>query len=162
MANLEQRIDRQLKAMPEAEKRKLLDTHIGPVIGEPDPEADEKYLRHIVGGMLRDHDERQEAIKSSGIAELERRVKKLEAILGPRGDKLLDVLSEATGKALRGLLKREGYMRHAGTWIEDHTYSKGDCVVAGGATWLAIAAPPKGTKPGAALEWRLIVKGESK
>jgi hypothetical protein len=97
MDNFEQRIDRQLATMKAAEKRKLLDTHIGPVMPghKPDPEDDEIYLRGIVGGMLRDHDAQVEAATSSGVAKLET----------PRQARTLDARTNAgrNRRACRGL-----------------------------------------------------------
>ena len=157
---MEQRINRQIAAMTEAEKQALVDKHIGPIDPghAPDLESDERYLRGIVGDMLRHQDALVEANEKSGVAKLEKRVKALEAILGPGGQHLFEIIAAGIAKAVPDLLKRQGYMRHRGTWTEDQSYSKGDCTVASGATWLAIADPPTGTKPGAGLEWRLVAK----
>jgi len=41
-------------------------------------------------------------------------------------------------------------------------YSKGNCVVCDGATWIALSDVEAGAKPGSALEWRLVVKSEGR
>ena len=161
---MDTRIDRQLATMTTAEKKKLLDTHIGKLMpgSAPDPKGDTAYLRGIVGDMLRNQDALVAANEKSGVAKLEKRVKALEAILGRGGEHLFEIVGAGIAKAVPDLLKRQSYMRHKGTFVEDHEYQKGDCAVANGATWLAIADPPKGTRPGAGLEWRLIAKSEGK
>ena len=162
--NIEQRIERQISAMSEVEKRELLDRHIGAVLPghDADPEADAEYLKGVVADQLRKHDERVEAIEKSGIALLERRVQSLEAILGRGGAKLIGVIAKSVGQvvneAVADTIRSAGFMRHRGTWVEDHDYTKGDCVTTEGATWLALADPPTGARPGKALEWRLIAK----
>jgi hypothetical protein len=166
--DMEQRIDRQLKAMKAAEKKRLLDTHIGPVLsGKPDPEDDERYLRGIIAGQLRDYDERQEAFKESGIAQLLQRVTALEMKPHPGlRKKDLDLIMAAVGKAIADYvaeaIHKSGLMRHMGTWEADKSYGKGACVINDGATWLAIADTSKGARPGKALEWRMIAKGDGK
>ena len=162
--DMEHRIDRQIAALSEADRRKLLDARVGRLLPghDPDPEADEIYLRGIVGEMLRDHDAQVEAAAASGIAELERRVAALESILGPRGDLMFETVGKGIAKVVPDLLKRQGYMRHRGTWVEDQVYGKGDCIIDGGGTWLAVADVPVGARPGKALEWRLVAKGEGR
>jgi hypothetical protein len=162
MMDIEKRIDAHIEGMSAEAKRRLVDTHFPPAPGaKSSDEQDEKYLRFIVSDIIKEHDARVEAHEKSGVAALEARVRKLESILGPRGDTLLSRISEQIGKGLRVLLPKAGYMRHVGTWVEDKTYTKGDCVVADGGTWLALADASAGARPGKALEWRLIAR-ESK
>jgi hypothetical protein len=156
MADTRLRVDRTIAAMSEKQKAELLDLHIGPTLAgsTPDPESDAKYLRDLVEGQLRAQDEQ----KASGLAALERRIAKLERFL--KAD-LVAGLAEALVDCVQQQLRDGGYMRHCGTWDTDHAYRKGDCVVDGGGTWLAIADTAKGIKPGKGLEWRLIARGDA-
>lgn len=159
--NIEQRIDRQLAVLDDKQKADLLNKHIGPVVhGEPDPKGDAIYLRDIVGRQIRDADAKEEALAKTGIAQLEQRVKVLESILGKDGQRLMGAMAKGTAQAFEHMIIERGCMRHLGTWDEEKVYGKGACVIQDGATWLAIAETAKAAKPGKALEWRLIAKGE--
>ena len=150
------RVDRAISAMSEKQKAALLDLHIGPTLAgsAPDPVSDAKYLRDIVEDQLRAQDEQ----KANGQATLERRIARLERFL--KAD-LVAGLAEALVDGVQQQLRDGAYMRHLGTWDADHAYRKGDAVVDGGGTWLAIADIAEGTKPGKGLEWRLIARGDA-
>ncbi len=97
--NMDQRITRQLAAMSEDEKRKVLDTEIGPMLPghAPDPEGDEQYLRGMIERQLREQDAKAE----TGIAALERRVAALErrprSFTAKHARALYDSVAEAVG-----------------------------------------------------------------
>jgi hypothetical protein len=52
------------------------------------------------------------------------------------------------------------FMKHCGVWDETKAYPKGACAIYGGGTWLAVVDVPENARPGKALEWRLIAKGD--
>src|SRR6187455_2829189 len=79
MADTRQRVDRAIAVMTEAQKLELLDAEIGKVLPghAPDPENDARYLRAIVADRLREQDQK----KADGLAELERRLAKIERFI---------------------------------------------------------------------------------
>ncbi len=165
MTNLDQRIDRTIAAMSEAEKRKLLDAHIGKMLPgrEPQPELDAEYLRGIVLGQLKEEDAKEQ----SGIAELEQRVAVLERRKPSLSDNYLKGLMSGIGEVvadqIREAFASSGFMVHCGSWdAERENYASGNCVIHDGAMWMAVAEVAKGARPSKALEWRLVVKSDSR
>ena len=92
------------------------------------------------------------------MAKLEQRLDKLERFVNAD---LVAGLAEAIVDCVQQQLRGGGYMRHLGTWDADHAYCKGDCILDGGGTWLAVADTAKGTRPGKGLEWRMIARGNA-
>src|SRR6185437_13722260 len=103
MADTRQRVDRAIAAMTEAQKFELLDAEIGKVLPghAPDPENDARYLRAIVTDRLRAQDRK----RADGLAELERRLAKLERFI----DKgLVPGMAEAIVDGIRQQLDAAG------------------------------------------------------
>jgi hypothetical protein len=116
--------------------------------------------------------------RTKEVADLRRRVARLEGVLGTGGKRLIDELASGFGRALSRSRTREreqllaevekrfeerALLSYAGVWSEGVAYRKGSMVSHAGSAWVAIGGVEPGAKPGRAPEWRLAVKsGESK
>lgn len=122
-----------------------------------------KFADSVVVEMaIEDKRQAMDEVEKSEVAQLRKRVAKLERMLGPNCQKVFDAMAHAVGKALPKYLEdqfsKRLVLRDTGVWRPDREYQPGDLVSRGGSGWIA-QTKSIGEHPGSDPTcWRLAIK----